>query len=64
MKANRRTEARSGSDAGDANGFGADDDVDRLLSGLTRFLLLHSAEGAFELRDTVRAVGRVYGTQA
>jgi len=64
VKANRRTEARSGSDAGDANGFGADDDVDRLLSGLTRFLLLHSAEGAFELRDTVRAVGRVYGTQA
>ncbi len=40
------------------------DDVDRLLSGLTRFLLLHSAEGAFELRDTVRAVGRAYGVQA
>jgi uncharacterized membrane protein YjjP (DUF1212 family) len=27
-------------------------------------LLLHSAEGAFELRDTVRTVGRVYRTQA
>jgi uncharacterized membrane protein YjjP (DUF1212 family) len=45
-------------------GPGADDDVDRLLSGLTRFLLLHSAEGAFELRDTVRAVGRAYGARA
>jgi uncharacterized membrane protein YjjP (DUF1212 family) len=41
-----------------------DADVDRLLSGLTRFLLFHSAEGAFELRDTVRAVGRTYGAQA
>ena len=41
-----------------------DVDVDRLLSGLTRFLLLHSAEGAFELRDTVRAVGRTYGADA
>ena len=40
------------------------DDVDQLLSGLTRFLLLHSAEGAFELRDTVRAVGRAYRVQA
>ena len=64
VKANRRAEARSGSDAGDANGSGADDDVDKLISGLTRFLLLHSAEGAFEVRDTVRAVGRAYGTQA
>ena len=42
----------------------ADQEVDRLLSGLTRFLLLHSAEGAFELRDTVRAVGRRYGAHA
>jgi uncharacterized membrane protein YjjP (DUF1212 family) len=41
-----------------------DADVDRLLSGLTRFLLLHSAEGAFELRDTVQAVGRAYGAKA
>lgn len=39
-------------------------DVDRLLSDLTRFLLLHSAEGAFELRDTVRAVGRTYHADA
>jgi uncharacterized membrane protein YjjP (DUF1212 family) len=45
-------------------GSGADDDVDSLLSGLIRFLLLHSAEGAFELRDTVRAVGRAYGAEA
>jgi uncharacterized membrane protein YjjP (DUF1212 family) len=42
----------------------ADTDVDRLLSGLTRFLLRHSAEGAFELRDTVQSVGRTYGAQA
>lgn len=42
----------------------ADEDVDRLLSDLTRFLLLHSAEGAFELRDTVRAVGRTFGAHA
>ena len=45
-------------------GSSADPDIDRLLSGLTRFLLLHSAEGAFELRDTVRAVGRRYGAHA
>src|SRR3984957_20250490 len=38
--------------------------ADQLLSGLTRFLLLHSAEGAFELRDTVCAVGRAYGVHA
>jgi uncharacterized membrane protein YjjP (DUF1212 family) len=41
-----------------------DVDVDRLLSGLTRFLLLHSAEGAFELRDTVRTVSCAYGADA
>jgi hypothetical protein len=41
-----------------------DDDVDRLLSDLTQFLLLHSAEGAFELRDTVQAVGRRFGAHA
>ena len=41
-----------------------DADVDRLLSDLTQFLLLHSAEGAFELRDTVQAVGRTYGAHA
>jgi uncharacterized membrane protein YjjP (DUF1212 family) len=45
-------------------GGSLDEDVDQLLSGLTRFLLLHSAEGAFELRDTVRAVGRAYGADA
>ena len=43
---------------------GLDADLDALLSGLTRFLLFHSAEGAFELRDTVRAVGRNYGATA
>ncbi|WP_187366287.1 threonine/serine exporter family protein [Trebonia kvetii] len=42
----------------------ADPEVDTLLSGLTRFLLLHSRWGAFELRDTVRAVGRRYGAHA
>ncbi len=42
----------------------SDADVDHLLSNLARFLLLHSAEGAFELRDTVRAVGGTYGAQA
>ncbi len=41
-----------------------DNDVDQLLSDLARFLLLHSAEGAFELRDTVQAVGRAYGAHA
>lgn len=43
---------------------GPNDDVDRLLSNLTRFLLLHSAEGAFELRDTVQTVSRAYGARA
>jgi uncharacterized membrane protein YjjP (DUF1212 family) len=32
------------------------DEVNRLLVKLTRFLLQHSAEGAFEIRDTVRQV--------
>jgi hypothetical protein len=35
-------------------------DVDALLARLTTFLLLHSAEGAFDLRDTVRAVAGSY----
>jgi uncharacterized membrane protein YjjP (DUF1212 family) len=39
-------------------------EVDRLLFGLTRFLLRHSAEGAFELRATVRLVGRACGVNA
>jgi uncharacterized membrane protein YjjP (DUF1212 family) len=39
-------------------------DVDRLLTRLTRFLLRHSAEGAFELRDTVRQAGAAFGARA
>jgi uncharacterized membrane protein YjjP (DUF1212 family) len=46
------------------DGGDSDADVDGLLSSLTRFLLMHSAEGAFELRDTVQAVGRTYGANA
>ncbi len=38
--------------------------VDRLLTQLTRFLLRNSAEGAFELRYTVRSVGAAYGARA
>jgi uncharacterized membrane protein YjjP (DUF1212 family) len=40
------------------------DDIERLLRRLTSFLLRHSAEGAFELRDTVRQVAGVYGARA
>jgi uncharacterized membrane protein YjjP (DUF1212 family) len=39
-------------------------DVERLLRRLTSFLLRHSAEGAFELRDTVRQVAAAYGAAA
>src|ERR1700749_4002709 len=39
-------------------------DIERLLFRLTRFLLRHSAEGAFELRDTVRQVAVAYGVKA
>jgi hypothetical protein len=39
-------------------------DVDRLLTRLTRFLLRHSAEGAFELRDTVRQAAAAFGARA
>jgi uncharacterized membrane protein YjjP (DUF1212 family) len=39
-------------------------DIERLLRRLTSFLLRHSAEGAFELRDTVRQVAAVYGATA
>jgi uncharacterized membrane protein YjjP (DUF1212 family) len=39
-------------------------EVDRLLTRLTRFLLRHSAEGAFELRDTVRQAGAAFGARA
>jgi uncharacterized membrane protein YjjP (DUF1212 family) len=38
--------------------------IERLLFRLTRFLLRHSAEGAFELRDTVRQVALAYGVKA
>ena len=39
-------------------------DIERLLRRLTSFLLRHSAEGAFELRDTVRQVAAAYGARA
>jgi uncharacterized membrane protein YjjP (DUF1212 family) len=39
-------------------------DINRLLVRLTRFLLRHSAEGAFELRDTVRQVADACGAKA
>jgi uncharacterized membrane protein YjjP (DUF1212 family) len=39
-------------------------DVNRLLTRLTRFQLLNSAEGAFDLRDSVRQAGRAYGVDA
>ncbi|HEY6492337.1 MAG TPA: threonine/serine exporter family protein [Trebonia sp.] len=45
-------------------GRGAVGDIERLLRRLTRFLLRHSAEGAFELRDTVRQVAAAYGAEA
>jgi uncharacterized membrane protein YjjP (DUF1212 family) len=40
------------------------DDINRLLTRLTEFQLLNSAEGAFDLRDSVRQAGRAYGVQA
>jgi uncharacterized membrane protein YjjP (DUF1212 family) len=40
------------------------DDVNRLLTRLTEFQLLNSAEGAFDLRDSVCEVGRAYGVEA
>jgi uncharacterized membrane protein YjjP (DUF1212 family) len=39
-------------------------EINRLLVRLTRFLLLHSAEGAFEVRDTVREVADACGAKA
>jgi len=48
----------------DTEGDGSAEDVNRLLFRLTRFLLRHSAEGAFEIRDTVRQVGAACGVQA
>jgi uncharacterized membrane protein YjjP (DUF1212 family) len=43
---------------------GVSADVDRLLTRFTRFLLLYSAEGGFELRETVRSVGAAYQADA
>jgi uncharacterized membrane protein YjjP (DUF1212 family) len=40
------------------------DDVNRLLARLTEFQLLNSAEGAFDLRDSIRQAGRAYGADA
>src|ERR1700722_5802171 len=40
------------------------DDINRLLARLTEFQLLNSAEGAFELRDSVRRAGLAYGVRA
>jgi len=40
------------------------DDINRLLTRLTEFHLLNSAEGAFELRDSVRRAGLAYGVRA
>jgi uncharacterized membrane protein YjjP (DUF1212 family) len=40
------------------------EDVNRLLTRLTEFQLLNSAEGAFDLRDSVRQAGRAYGVDA
>jgi len=47
-----------------AEGWQTAGEVDQLLFKLTRFLLRHSAEGAFELRDTVRQVARACGVNA
>ena len=40
------------------------DDVNRLLARLTGFQLLNSAEGAFDLRDSIRQAGNAYGVEA
>src|ERR1700678_2234307 len=40
------------------------DDVNRLLARLTEFQLRNSAEGAFDLRDSIRHGGRAYGADA
>ena len=39
-------------------------DINHLLIRLTEFHLLNSAEGAFELRDSVRRAGLAYGARA
>jgi uncharacterized membrane protein YjjP (DUF1212 family) len=40
------------------------EDVNRLLARLTEFQLLNSAEGAFDLRDSIRRAGNAYGADA
>ena len=40
------------------------DEINQLLARLTEFQLLNSAEGAFDLRDSVRDAGRAYGVDA
>jgi uncharacterized membrane protein YjjP (DUF1212 family) len=40
------------------------EDVNRLLARLTEFQLLNSAEGAFDLRDSIRRAGNAYGVEA
>jgi uncharacterized membrane protein YjjP (DUF1212 family) len=40
------------------------EDINRLLTRLAEFHLLNSAEGAFELRDSVRRAGLAYGVRA
>ena len=42
----------------------AADEINRLLVRLTRFLLRNSAEGGFEVRDTVRRVADACGAKA
>jgi uncharacterized membrane protein YjjP (DUF1212 family) len=42
----------------------AADEINRLLVRLTRFLLRNSAEGGFEVRDTVRRVAEACGAKA
>jgi uncharacterized membrane protein YjjP (DUF1212 family) len=39
-------------------------DIDRLLARLTEFQLLNSAEGAFDLRDSIRQAGHAHGVEA
>src|SRR5580692_5355378 len=42
----------------------AADEINRLLVRLTHFLLRNSAEGGFEVRDTVRRVAEACGAKA
>jgi uncharacterized membrane protein YjjP (DUF1212 family) len=56
MTASRASEERADHEAAG--------EINRLLVRLTRFLLRHSAEGAFEVRDTVREVAGACGAKA